>query len=168
MNESKRTPAFVVHSPAKPVAVNAEVPESLTVRRVTPFTFAVSTTGAVPVAERLSVDAVSSDLAAMLYGVAVARVVRVSSARVAEASKLTENIFRGVNIALVNELKMIYERMGIEFHRRLHRGFAEIAKNDPRRCVVIDATLDQAAIHRRIMQVVSDRFSFQPKGAASG
>ena len=42
------------------------------------------------------------------------RVVRVSSTRVAEASKLTENVFRAVNIALVNELKLIYERMGID------------------------------------------------------
>jgi UDP-N-acetyl-D-glucosamine dehydrogenase len=40
--------------------------------------------------------------------------VRVSSAGVAEATKLTENIFRAVNIALVNELKVIYDRMGID------------------------------------------------------
>ncbi len=39
---------------------------------------------------------------------------RVSSARAAEAAKLTENIFRAVNIALVNELKMVYDRMGID------------------------------------------------------
>ena len=38
---------------------------------------------------------------------------RVSSARVAEATKLTENIFRAVNIALVNELKVIYDAMGV-------------------------------------------------------
>ena len=44
----------------------------------------------------------------------VSRVVRVASPRVAEAAKLTENIFRGVNIALVNELKMIYDSMGID------------------------------------------------------
>ena len=60
------------------------------------------------------VDAVSGDLAEALYGAVVTRVVRVSSARVAEASKLTENIFRGVNIALVNELKVLYDRMGID------------------------------------------------------
>ncbi len=60
------------------------------------------------------VDPTSGDLAAALYGAVVTRVVRVSSPRVAEASKLTENIFRGVNIALVNELKMIYDRMGID------------------------------------------------------
>jgi UDP-N-acetyl-D-glucosamine dehydrogenase len=60
------------------------------------------------------VDDVSGDLAAGLYGAVVELVVRVSSPRVAEASKLTENIFRGVNIALVNELKRIYDRMGID------------------------------------------------------
>ncbi|MGH7563527.1 MAG: UDP binding domain-containing protein, partial [Gemmatimonadota bacterium] len=49
-----------------------------------------------------------------LYRRIVPRTVRVSSARVAEATKLTENVFRAVNIALVNELKMIYERMGID------------------------------------------------------
>ena len=60
------------------------------------------------------VDEESGDLAELLYGAVVPRTVRVSSASVAEASKLTENIFRAVNIALVNELKMIYEPMGID------------------------------------------------------
>ncbi len=54
------------------------------------------------------------DRAVALYSLAVGRVVPVSSCRVAEAAKLLENIFRGVNIALVNELKVIYERMGID------------------------------------------------------
>jgi UDP-N-acetyl-D-glucosamine dehydrogenase len=60
------------------------------------------------------VDAPSGDLAATFYGRLTPAVVRVSSARTAEATKLLENIFRGVNIALVNELKMIYQRMGID------------------------------------------------------
>ena len=51
--------------------------------------------------------------AADLYGAIVPRVVEVSSCDVAEATKLLENIFRSVNIALVNELKIIYESMGI-------------------------------------------------------
>jgi UDP-N-acetyl-D-glucosamine dehydrogenase len=59
-------------------------------------------------------DATTTDLAARLYGAALDKVVCVSSAGVAEATKLTENIFRAVNIALVNELKMIYDRMGID------------------------------------------------------
>ncbi len=48
------------------------------------------------------------------YGTVVERVVPVSSTRAAEAVKLTENIFRAVNIALVNELKVIYEAMGVD------------------------------------------------------
>ena len=49
-----------------------------------------------------------------LYGLAVKTLVPVSSTRVAEATKLMENIFRSVNIALVNEMKLIYEAMGID------------------------------------------------------
>ncbi len=60
------------------------------------------------------VDPVSGDLAETLYAQVVARTVRVSSARAAEATKLMENIFRAVNIALVNELKVVYDRMGID------------------------------------------------------
>ena len=60
------------------------------------------------------VDEVSGDLAQALYDQIVARTVRVSSARAAEATKLMENIFRAVNIALVNELKVVYGKMGID------------------------------------------------------
>jgi len=60
------------------------------------------------------IDGVSGDVAQRLYDAAVAKTVRVSSARVAEATKLTENIFRAVNIALVNELKIVYDKMGID------------------------------------------------------
>jgi UDP-N-acetyl-D-glucosamine dehydrogenase len=60
------------------------------------------------------VDAVSGTLAKALYDQAIAKTVPVSSARAAEAAKLTENIFRAVNIALVNELKVVYDRMGID------------------------------------------------------
>lgn len=49
-----------------------------------------------------------------LYGQVIQTIVPVSSCRVAEATKLLENIFRGVNIALVNELKMVYAAMGID------------------------------------------------------
>jgi len=49
-----------------------------------------------------------------LYGKALATLVPVSSCRVAEATKLLENIFRGVNIALVNELKIVYGAMDID------------------------------------------------------
>ena len=49
-----------------------------------------------------------------LYGQVVQKVVPVSSPRVAELTKLLENIYRSVNIALVNELKMLSDRMGID------------------------------------------------------
>lgn len=59
-------------------------------------------------------DQDSGDLAEALYQQAISSTVRVSSARAAEAAKLTENIFRAVNIALVNELKIVYDAMGID------------------------------------------------------
>jgi UDP-N-acetyl-D-glucosamine dehydrogenase len=52
--------------------------------------------------------------ATAVYGRAIKTLVPVSSCRVAEATKLTENIFRSVNIALVNELKVVYSAMGID------------------------------------------------------
>jgi UDP-N-acetyl-D-glucosamine dehydrogenase len=60
------------------------------------------------------VDAVATEVAAALYSTAVRTVIQVSSARVAESAKLLENIFRSVNIALVNELKVVFDRMGID------------------------------------------------------
>ena len=59
-------------------------------------------------------NAPSRRAAAALYGQIVARVVEVSSTQAAEMCKLLENIFRCVNIALVNELKMLCSRMGID------------------------------------------------------
>ena len=49
-----------------------------------------------------------------LYLLALDQVHAVSSCRVAEATKLTENIFRAVNIAMVNEMKMLFQKMGID------------------------------------------------------
>src|SRR5215469_7987300 len=56
----------------------------------------------------------ASDLAATLYGTIFNRVVPVSSPAVAEMTKLLENIYRCVNIALVNELKLLSLRMGLD------------------------------------------------------
>jgi len=53
-------------------------------------------------------------VAKTLYDQIIVRTVPVTSTKVAESTKLLENIFRSVNIALVNELKMIFERMGID------------------------------------------------------
>ncbi|MEM8743255.1 MAG: nucleotide sugar dehydrogenase, partial [Pseudomonadota bacterium] len=54
------------------------------------------------------------EMAKELYATLVPKVIPVSSPEVAEAVKLTENIFRAVNIAMVNELKVIYGEMGID------------------------------------------------------
>jgi UDP-N-acetyl-D-glucosamine dehydrogenase len=59
-------------------------------------------------------DPASLELAANLYSRAVVQVVRVSTPEVAEACKILENTYRAVNIALVNELKVLYDRMGID------------------------------------------------------
>jgi UDP-N-acetyl-D-glucosamine dehydrogenase len=60
------------------------------------------------------VTAECGEIARALYGSFLEKVVVVSSARVAESAKLLENIYRSINIALVNELKMLFERMGID------------------------------------------------------
>ena len=70
-------------------------------------------TGKIPkVVGGCTIDAL--DAADALYRQVVVSTIRVSNARTAEAVKLLENIFRGVNIALVNELKLIYTKMGID------------------------------------------------------
>lgn len=56
----------------------------------------------------------SRDVACALYATIVPNVVPVSSPEVAEACKILENTYRAVNIALVNELKLLYDRMGID------------------------------------------------------
>ncbi len=59
-------------------------------------------------------EAIATELAAVLYEGIFTRSVRVSSTRVAEMTKLLENIYRCVNIALVNELKVLALRMGVD------------------------------------------------------
>jgi UDP-N-acetyl-D-glucosamine dehydrogenase len=56
----------------------------------------------------------STAAAVALYAAAIDRVVPVSSARVAESCKLLENVYRSINIALVNELKVTFDVMGID------------------------------------------------------
>ncbi len=60
------------------------------------------------------IDAPSRDVAVALYSSVIDKIVPVASAEVAESAKLLENIFRSVNIALVNELKVVFDRMGID------------------------------------------------------
>ena len=60
------------------------------------------------------IDPASTEVAVALYRKAVKEVIPVSSAEVAESAKLLENIYRAVNIALVNEMKMVLDAMGID------------------------------------------------------
>jgi UDP-N-acetyl-D-glucosamine dehydrogenase len=60
------------------------------------------------------VNTESTQAAVALYAAAIDKVVPVSSARVAESCKLLENVYRSINIALVNELKVTFDRMGID------------------------------------------------------
>ncbi|WP_242343941.1 nucleotide sugar dehydrogenase [Anaeromyxobacter terrae] len=60
------------------------------------------------------VNTASTEVASALYAAALDHVVPVRGASVAESTKLLENIFRSVNIALVNELKVIFDHMGID------------------------------------------------------
>ncbi len=53
-------------------------------------------------------------IASLLYGSIINKVVNVKDARTAESVKIVENIFRNVNIALVNELALIFEKMGVD------------------------------------------------------
>jgi UDP-N-acetyl-D-glucosamine dehydrogenase len=59
------------------------------------------------------IDAASGRLATALYSSAFERVVAVSSAEVAEAAKLLENVYRAVNVAMINEIKILFEAMDI-------------------------------------------------------
>lgn len=59
-------------------------------------------------------DPISLDLATTLYSQSIVKVIPVSSCEVAEACKILENTYRAVNIALVNELKTLFDRMGID------------------------------------------------------
>jgi dTMP kinase len=50
-----------------------------------------------------------------------------------------------------------YERMEVAFHERLRRAFLDIARREPKRCAVIDATKDIDAVTAQIVQVVNSR-----------
>ena len=60
------------------------------------------------------IDPASGEMAAALYRQAIGQVIPVSTAEVAEAAKMLENVYRAVNIALVNEMKMVLTAMGID------------------------------------------------------
>ena len=71
-------------------------------------------------------DEISCDLACQLYSHAIVKIVRVANAEIAEACKILENTYRAVNIALVNELKVLFDRMGIDIWQ-----VVEAAKTKP-------------------------------------
>ena len=50
-----------------------------------------------------------------------------------------------------------FERLDLAFHERLRQGFRRIASDDPRRCVVIDATPDAAQVHQAVRRAIADR-----------
>lgn len=50
-----------------------------------------------------------------------------------------------------------YERMGADFHERLRDGFLDIARREPERCVVVEATGDVETVHTRIMAAIDER-----------
>jgi UDP-N-acetyl-D-glucosamine dehydrogenase len=70
-------------------------------------------------------DGASTQLAQLLYSSVVERVVPVSSTRVAEMSKLFENIFRVVNVAMVNEMALLCDRMGLSIWEVLDAAFTK-------------------------------------------
>lgn len=57
-----------------------------------------------------------------------------------------------------------YERMDQDFHQRIRDGFLDIAKREPERCVVIDATADADTVHARILDAVKRRLGLSLKG----
>lgn len=60
-----------------------------------------------------------------------------------------------------------YERMDSSFHQRIRDGFLDIAKREPERCVVIDATADADAVHAMIADAVEERLGLSLKGPAA-
>ena len=61
-----------------------------------------------------------SEMACKLYDAAIVRTIPVSSLEAAEAAKILENIYRCVNIAMVNELKVVFDKMGIDIWEVIH------------------------------------------------
>ncbi len=56
-----------------------------------------------------------------------------------------------------------YERMGLEFHENLRRGYLEIAKNNPHRCCVVDACRDEEAIFQDLVTILSEKLTVKHK-----
>ena len=111
----------------------------------------------------------STTLAATLYRLAFARVVETSSAEVAESAKLLENIYRAVNIALVNELKLVLDRLDVPVHEVIEAAATKpfgFQRFDPGpglggHCIPIDPyylawRAKQAGVHSRFIELAGD------------
>jgi dTMP kinase len=61
-----------------------------------------------------------------------------------------------------------YERMGLPFHERLRKGFLDIARANPSRCVIIDAAQDIGAVHRQVLKTLAARTGVSCKEAQNG
>ena len=61
-----------------------------------------------------------------------------------------------------------YERMSVDFHRRLRQGFLNIAETDPQRCIVIDAAQTPEAVHKQVVDAVSQRLNVSLKAVKYG
>jgi dTMP kinase len=54
-----------------------------------------------------------------------------------------------------------FERLQLEFHQRLRNGFLEIAKANPKRCVVVDAAAERESVHQAVLAAVSERLGIE-------
>jgi len=61
-----------------------------------------------------------------------------------------------------------YERMGLAFHNRLREGFLSIARDNPKRCVVINAAQDITAVHKQVVGVIANRYGLAVREAKYG
>jgi UDP-N-acetyl-D-glucosamine dehydrogenase len=111
-----------------------------------------------------------------LYGSVIDRVVPVSSTRVAEMTKLLENIHRAVNIGLVNEMKIVSDRMGIDIHEVIRAastkpfGFVPYAPGPGLggHCIPIDPfyltwKAREFGVHTRFIELAGDVNSGMPE-----
>lgn len=61
-----------------------------------------------------------------------------------------------------------YERMGLAFHTRLRNGFLEVARQDPDRCVIIDATQSITDVHNQLLGIIETRYGVAAKAVMNG
>ena len=102
-------------------------------------------------------DRASLRAAAACYGAAFEKTVPVSSCEAAEATKILENVYRCVNIALVNELKVLFDRMGVDIWE-VHPGCAVAVISSAQEAALIRQGYEPERLGR-----VSSLFSLDPQ-----